>query len=157
MGHFGSQKVRSVLNRAMFNRSASNLVCAHDLWLSPPGKTGKTNFGPICSMLAMTLFGLQLGGLITLEPHVHDICNLPGICCIMRSKMWQCANFQFLSVGLFWGIFGPQNVRAVLNRAIFNHWVSNLDCAHDFKISPPAKQKTPILGNLCRFWGNAPF
>ena len=121
-------------------------------------KTGKTNFGPICSHFgAMTLFGLQLGGLITLEPHVHDICNLPGICCIMRSKMWQCANFQFLSVGLFWGIFGPQNVRAVLNRAIFNHWVSNLDCAHDFKISPPAKQKTPILGNLCRFWGNAPF
>ena len=60
-------------------------------------------------------------------------------------------------MGLFWGIFGPQNVRAVLNRAIFNHWVSNLDCAHDFKISPPAKQKTPILGNLCRFWGNALF
>ena len=103
----------------------------------------------------MTLFGLQkLGGLITLEPHVHDICNLAGICYIMMSKMWQCANFQFLSVnGPIWGIFGPQNVRAVLNRAIFNRWTSNLDCAHDFKISPPAKQKTPILGQFVPLLG----
>ena len=66
----------------------------------------------------MTLFGLQkLGGLITLELHVHDICNLAGVCCIIMSKMWQCSNFQFLSVnGPILGIFGPQNVRAVLNK-----------------------------------------
>ena len=36
------------------------------------------------------------------------------------------------------------DVKNVLDRAIFNCWASNLDCAHDFKISPPAKQKTPI-------------
>ena len=36
--NFGSQKVRSVINGTIFNRSASNLVCAHDFWLSPPGK-----------------------------------------------------------------------------------------------------------------------
>ena len=59
-------------------------------------------------------------------------------------------------MGLFWGIFGPQNVRAVLNRAIFNHWVSNLDCAHDFKISPPAKQKTPIFWAICAAFGVMP-
>ena len=53
------------------------------------------------------ILSMIVGGLITLETHVHAICNLPGICCIMRSKMWQCANFQFLSVngpilGHFW-------------------------------------------------------
>ena len=53
-----------------------------------------------------------------------------------------------------WAYFGPQNVWTVLNRAIFNRWASNLDCVHDFKISPPAKQKTPIWGNLCPFLGS---
>ena len=37
-GNFGSQKVRSVLNRAIFNRFASNLGCAHYLVVSPPWK-----------------------------------------------------------------------------------------------------------------------
>ena len=43
-----------------------------------------------------------------MEPDVLDICNLAGMCYIMMSKMWQCANFQFLSenrpigIGQFW-------------------------------------------------------
>ena len=37
-GNFGSQKVRSVINKAIFNRSASNLVCTHYFLVSPPGK-----------------------------------------------------------------------------------------------------------------------
>ena len=46
----------------------------------------------------LTLFGpTKLGGLITMEPDVNDICNLSGLCCIMMSNIWQCANLQFLS------------------------------------------------------------
>ena len=56
-----------------------------------------------------TLFGApKLRGLITMEPGVHDVCNLAGLCGILMFKMWQCANFQILSLtwpmgmGQFW-------------------------------------------------------
>ena len=48
-GNFGSQRVRSVINGAIFNRSASNLVCAHDFGVCPPGEQESfisTRFGP---------------------------------------------------------------------------------------------------------------
>ena len=54
-GNFGSQKVRSVINGAIFNRSASNLVCAHDFWVFPPGKLSNIVlfiFGLIWALLA---------------------------------------------------------------------------------------------------------
>ena len=57
----------------------------------------------------LTLFGApKLRGLITMEPGIHDVCNLAGLCGILMFKMWQCENFQFLSLsgpmemGLFW-------------------------------------------------------
>ena len=43
-----------------------------------------------------------------MEPGVHDVCNLAGLCGILMFKMRQCENFQFLSLsgpmemGLFW-------------------------------------------------------
>ena len=45
---------------------------------------------------------------ITLEPAVHLICNLSGLCSLLMSIMWQCVNFKFLSLcgpmgmGQFW-------------------------------------------------------
>ena len=56
-----------------------------------------------------------------------------------------------------WVNFGSQKVRLVLNRAIVNHFASNLNGVHDFKISPPAKEERLIGANLCPFWGNWPF
>ena len=53
----------------------------------------------------LTLGPTKLGGFITMEPDVHDVCNLCGLCCIMMSKIWQCANFQFLSEN------GPMGMR----------------------------------------------
>ena len=64
---------------------------------------------------------------------------------------------KFLISFCKWGNFGSQKVRSVLNGAIVNHFASNLDCAHDFKISPPAKEGRPIAANLCPFWHNDPF
>ena len=64
---------------------------------------------------------------------------------------------KFLISFCKWGNFGSQKVRSVLNRAIVNHFASNLDCAHDFKISPPAKEERPIAANLCPFWDNDRF
>ena len=76
-----------------------------------------------------------------MEPDVHDVCNLSGLRCITMYKMWQCANFKFLSengpMAWEWGNFGSQKVRSVLNRAIFNRFASNLGCAHYFEVSPP--------------------
>ena len=59
-------------------------------------------------------------------------------------------------MGLFWGIFGPQNVRAVLNRAIFNHWVSNLDCGHDFKIHLHLQKRKHQFWAICAAFGVMP-
>ena len=63
----------------------------------------------LAPFLVLTLFGpTKLGGLITMEPDVHDVCNLSGLCCIMMYKILQCANFLFLSengpmgMGQFW-------------------------------------------------------
>ena len=64
---------------------------------------------------------------------------------------------KFLISFCKWGNFGSQKVRSVLNRAIVNHFASNLDCAHNFKISPPSKEERPIAANLCPFWDNDPF
>ena len=64
---------------------------------------------------------------------------------------------KFLISFCEWGNFGYQKVRSVLNRAIVNHFASNLDCAHDFKISPPAKEGRPVAANLCPFWHNDHF
>ena len=64
---------------------------------------------------------------------------------------------KFLISFCKWGNFGSQKVRSVLNRAIVNHFASNLDCAHNFKISPPAKEERPIAAKLCPFWDNDPF
>ena len=55
------------------------------------------------------------------------------------------------------GNFGSQKVRSVINGAIFNRFASNLDCTHDFWVSPPDKHERPIWGNLGPFWGNDPF
>ena len=64
---------------------------------------------------------------------------------------------KFLISFCKWGNFRSQKVRSVLNRAIVNHFTSNLDCEHNFKISPPAKEERPIAANLCPFWDNDPF
>ena len=55
-----------------------------------------------------------------------------------------------------WGNFGSQKVRSVINGVIFNRFASNLDCTHNFWVSPPDKQERPIWGNLGPFWGNDP-
>ena len=48
-------------------------------------------------------------------------------------------------------------MRSVINGVIFNRFASNLDCTHDFWVSPPDKQERPNWGNLGPFWGNDPF
>ena len=55
------------------------------------------------------------------------------------------------------GNFGSQKVRSVINGTIFKCFASNLDCTHDFWVSPPDKQERPIWGKMCPFWGNDPF
>ena len=60
---------------------------------------------------------------------------------LLGISTWKTENF--LISFCKWGNFGSQKVRSVLNRAIVNHFASNLDCAHDFKISPPAKEERP--------------
>ena len=60
MGQFGSQKVRSVINGAIFNGSASNLVCAHYYYVAPTWKTKKCHMGHIWTPFGvLTLFGAQ--------------------------------------------------------------------------------------------------
>ena len=96
-------------------------------------KTEKFHMGQIWTTFGvLTLFGApKLRGLITMEPGVHDVCNLAGLCGILMFKMWQCENFQFLSLSGPMD-FGSQNVRSVINGAIFNRFASNLVCAHYF-------------------------
>ena len=73
-------------------------------------KTEKFHMGQILATFGvLTLFGApKLRGLITMEPGVHDVCNLAGLCGILMFKMWHCANFQILSLtwpmgmGQFW-------------------------------------------------------
>ena len=73
-------------------------------------KTQKLHIGHIWATFGvLTLFrGTKVRGLITADPDVLYICNLAGTFCITMSKMWQCANFQFLSeegpmeMGQFW-------------------------------------------------------
>ena len=48
-------------------------------------------------------------------------------------------------------------MRSVINGAIFNRFAWNLDCTHDFKVSPPGKQKISIWGQFVPFWGADPF
>ena len=45
-----------------------------------------------------------------------------------------------------WGNFGSQKVRSAINGAIFNRFASNLDCTHDFKVSPAGEQERQIWG-----------
>ena len=72
---------------------------------------------------------------------------------LLHNDVYNVAVCKFLISFSKWGNFGSQKVRSVLNRAIVNHFASNLDCAHDFKISPLAKEEKPIAANLCPFWG----
>ena len=51
LANFGSQKVRSVINWAIFNRSASNLVCTHYYLVSPPDKQERPIWGQFVSLL----------------------------------------------------------------------------------------------------------
>ena len=98
------------LNGAIINRSASNLVCTHYYLVYPPGKLKNSIWDRFGQLLGLqTHFGApKLRGLITMESDVHDVCNLAGMCGILMFKMWQCENFQFLSLsgpmemGLFW-------------------------------------------------------
>ena len=109
-GNFGSQKVRSVINWAIFNRSASNLVCTHYYLVSPPGKLKNSiwdRFGHFWG--TDPFFGApKVRGLITADPDVLYICNLAGTFCVMMSKMWQWKNLQFpskegpMEMGQFW-------------------------------------------------------
>ena len=163
-GNFGSQKVRSVINGAIFNRSASNLVCAHDFWVSPPGKL--TNcildiFGPLLGY--WPFFGAQKYEVfITADPDVLYICNLAGTFCLTMSKMWQCANFQFLSeegpmeMGQFW----------VPESAVGHKWSNFQPFGFKFGLyslllgTPTWKTKKCHMGNiwmpfgvLTLFWG----
>ena len=125
--------MRSVINGAIFNRFASNLDCTHDFKVSPAGEQERQIWGQFVPLLGfLTLFGTQkLGGLISMEPAPQWTWNMTGFCCIMMSKMWQYANFKFLSekrpvgMGQFWV---PEDA-VVLNRAIFNCFASNFDCA----------------------------
>ena len=51
------------------------------------------------TFVVLTILGApKLRGLITMEQDVHDVCNLASLCGILMFKMWQCANFQFLSL-----------------------------------------------------------
>ena len=46
-----------------------------------------------------------------MESDVNDVCNLAGLCGIPMFKMWQCENFQILSLIWFYGngaILGPK-------------------------------------------------
>ena len=110
-GNFGSQKVRSVINGAIFNRSASNLDCTHDFWVSPPGKLGNWPYlGHIWAPFgALTLFGAQkLRCLITFDAVVHLIWNLAGFSLVMISKRWYGPKFlifplnRHMGMGQFW-------------------------------------------------------
>ena len=73
-------------------------------------KNRKISYGPDLGPFGYLLFfGAQkLRGLITADPDVLYICNFACTFCIKMSKMWQCANFQFLSeegpmeMGQFW-------------------------------------------------------
>ena len=47
-GNFGSQKVRSVINGAIFNGSASNLDCTHDFGVYPPDKQERPIWANLC-------------------------------------------------------------------------------------------------------------
>ena len=60
-----------------------------------------------------------------MEPDVHDVCNLSGLCCIMMSKMWQCANFKFLSQNGPMGM--GQRLKSVL-RVLIYYKMSHLLC-----------------------------
>ena len=84
-------------------------LCTWFLGISP-WKTQKVHIGHIWATFGvLTLFwGTKVRGLITADPDVLYICNLAGTFCVMMSKMWQCANFQFMSekgpmeMGQFW-------------------------------------------------------
>ena len=73
-------------------------------------KIKKFHMGQISDLLGYwPFFGApKVRGLISVDPYVLYICNFAGMFCIMMSKMWQCANFQFLSeegpmeMGQFW-------------------------------------------------------
>ena len=50
-GNFGSQKMRSVLNRAIFYRFASHLDCSHYFKISTHGKQERPNWGQFVPLL----------------------------------------------------------------------------------------------------------
>ena len=138
-GNFGSQKLRSVINGAIFNRSASNLVCTHYYLVFPPGKLENSiwdRFGLFWG--CWPFFGApKVRGLISVDPDVLHICNFAGTFCIMMSKMWQC-------------IWKLGNFRSQTGFA------SNLVCAHDFAVSPPEKQENFIRTRFGHFLGFDP-
>ena len=124
-------------------------------------KIKKLHIGDIwATFWVLTLFGAQkLRCLITFDAVVHLIWNLAGFSLVMISKRWYGPKFlifplnRHMGMGQFWS----QKVRSVINGVIFNRFASNLDCTHDFWVSPPDKQERPIWGNLGPFRVNDPF
>ena len=108
LGNFGSKKVRSVLNGAIFNCSASNLVCAHDFKISPP-RTLKNSiwdrFGPFLGTDPFWANKIR-------RSHNYgtgrSCLQFVRLVLLMMYKILQCANFLFLSengpmgMGQFW-------------------------------------------------------
>ena len=124
-------------------------------------KIKKLHIGHIWATFGvLTLFGAQkLRCLITFDAVVHLIWNLAGFSLVMISKRWYGPKFLIFPLNRHMGMgnFGSQKVRSVINGVIFNRFASNLDCTHDFWVSPPDKQERPIWGDLGPFWGNDPF
>ena len=161
-GNFGSQKVRSVINGAIFNRSASNLDCAHDFWVSPPGKLKNCIldiFGPLLGY--WPFFGApKVRGLITADPDVLYICNLAGTFCVMMSKMWLGKNLQFpskegpMEMGQLWvpeSAVGPKLSNFQPFRLKFGLCTMISGYLH------LKNRKDKFGANSCPFWGADPF
>ena len=118
-------------------------------------KIKKLHIGHIWATFGvLTLFGAQkLRCLITFDAVVHLIWNLAGFSLVMISKRWYGPKFlsfplnRPMGIGTFW----VPEMRPVINGVIFNRFASNLDCTHDFWVSPPDKLERPIWGNLCPF------
>ena len=136
-----------------FKFGLNSLLLSISTW-----KTGKYHIGQIWTTFGvLTLFvAPKLRGLITMEPGVHDVCNLAGLCGILMFKMWQCENFQFMylsgpmEMGLFW----------VPKCAVGHKWCNFQPCRFKFGLCTwfldisTGKTWETYLGP---FWGNGPF
>ena len=157
-GNFGSHKVRSVRNVAIFNLFASNLDCTHDFWVSPPEKLKNCLWDRFGHFWGTDPFSghQKVRGLINFGSGCS--LHLQYFRCVLHNEVYNVTMCKFtISVrkGTYGNgaILGSQKVRSVLNRAIFNRFASILDCAHDFLVSPPEKQEIPIWGQFVPFLG----